>query len=262
MKYIGKHNAFDQLLIGPVLFTFPDAASFYQLTLPVDDGSSGQVLATDGNGVLSWVANGVAVPNALTIGTGVDLASGNTSWDGSAAETLNLDLTEVIATDGANRLLTSDGDGTLTAEPNFTYDGSLLTLSTSNISQTYTADGGTDYAYLLSGSSGQQNNSTLVGLSSCLTRSGNINSGQTTNVKGLYMTIDDYASGNIGNSHLYGIHQLMSFSGTGGDTKGYGIHTTLIGGDVGGNIGLYQKINDGGLMLNLLALLIPMISLV
>ena len=81
MKYIGKHNAFDELLIGPVLFTFPDAASFYQLTLPVDDGSSGQVLATDGNGVLSWVANGVAVPNALTIGVGVDLASGNTSWD-------------------------------------------------------------------------------------------------------------------------------------------------------------------------------------
>jgi hypothetical protein len=247
MKYIGKHNAFDELLIGPVLFTFPDAASFYQLTLPVDDGSSGQVLATDGNGVLSWVANGVAVPNALTIGVGVDLASGNTSWDGSAAETLNLDLTEVIATDGANRLLTSDGDGTLTAEANATFDGSTLSLSTSKVFHTYGADGGTDFAYLLSASTNEQDNSTLVGFCGSINRgSNNINAGQTAKVKGFYQTVDDAASGNIGNSHLYGIHQLMSFSGTGGNTEGYGIHTTLIGGDVGSNIGLYQKINDGG----------------
>ena len=58
MKYTGKHNAFDELLIGPVLFTFQDAASFYKLTLPVDDGTSGQVLTTDGNGVLTWTTNG------------------------------------------------------------------------------------------------------------------------------------------------------------------------------------------------------------
>lgn len=31
-------------------------AADYTLTLPADDGSSGQVLATDGNGVLSWVS--------------------------------------------------------------------------------------------------------------------------------------------------------------------------------------------------------------
>jgi hypothetical protein len=34
----------------------------YSLTLPTDDGSGGQVLTTDGNGVLSWTAPSVAAP--------------------------------------------------------------------------------------------------------------------------------------------------------------------------------------------------------
>ena len=56
----------------------------------------------------------------LTVGLGLDTPS---------ATTLNLDLTEVIATDGANRVLTSDGDGTLTAEPNFTFSGTDLLVT-------------------------------------------------------------------------------------------------------------------------------------
>ena len=60
----------------------------------------------------------------LTLGNGLDAGD---------ATTLNLDLTEVIATDGANRVLTSDGDGTLTAEPNFTFDGSTLTVTGNEI---------------------------------------------------------------------------------------------------------------------------------
>jgi len=43
----------------------------------------------------------------LTLGSGLDAPE---------ADELNLDLTEVIANDGANKVLTSDGDGTLTAE--------------------------------------------------------------------------------------------------------------------------------------------------
>lgn len=45
--------------------------------------------------------------------TEVTLGSG---LDANGATGLNLDLTEVIANDGANKVLTSDGDGTLTAE--------------------------------------------------------------------------------------------------------------------------------------------------
>lgn len=43
----------------------PDLASDYALTLPADDGSPGQVLQTDGSGVLSWVANGSAAGGVI-----------------------------------------------------------------------------------------------------------------------------------------------------------------------------------------------------
>jgi hypothetical protein len=45
-------GTFKVSIIAPVL------GADYTLTLPVDDGASGEVLSTDGNGVLSWVANG------------------------------------------------------------------------------------------------------------------------------------------------------------------------------------------------------------
>ena len=121
MKWIGKHPVFSDLLIGGVLLSPPDNQYSYELTFPNDDGTAGQVLSTDGNGVLSWVANGTAVPNALTAGQGVDYNSG-TTWDGSTAKTISLDLTEVITSDGNDRVLTSDGDGTLTAENNLTWN--------------------------------------------------------------------------------------------------------------------------------------------
>lgn len=49
-------------------------AASYTLTLPVDDGNSGEVLATDGNGVLSWVSNATGI----TIGT-TTITSGTTT---------------------------------------------------------------------------------------------------------------------------------------------------------------------------------------
>jgi len=41
-------------------------AASYTLTLPIDDGDSGQVLSTDGNGVLSWASSG-GVPTTITV---------------------------------------------------------------------------------------------------------------------------------------------------------------------------------------------------
>lgn len=41
-------------------------AASYTLTLPIDDGASGEVLSTDGNGVLSWVSAG-GVPTTITV---------------------------------------------------------------------------------------------------------------------------------------------------------------------------------------------------
>jgi len=58
----------------------------------------------------------------VTVGTGLDVTNGTTTPN------VTLDLTEVIASDAANRVLTSDGDGTLTAESELTYDGTTLNV--------------------------------------------------------------------------------------------------------------------------------------
>lgn len=74
-----------------------------------------------GTGIAGGAGTALSVDlTELTLGNGLD--AGN-------ATTLNLDLTEVIAGDAANRVLTSDGDGTLTAEANFLFDGSTLTVT-------------------------------------------------------------------------------------------------------------------------------------
>ena len=57
---------------------------------------------------------------SLSEGTGIDISS----------TTITLDLTEVMANSTtANAVLTSDGDGTLTAETGLTYDGTTLSVT-------------------------------------------------------------------------------------------------------------------------------------
>ncbi len=67
------------------------------------------VMALDGD---------LSAERRLQVGTGLDLVDGGANGD----VTINLDLTEIINADGANRVLTSDGDGTLTAEANVSVD--------------------------------------------------------------------------------------------------------------------------------------------
>ena len=89
------------------------------------DGSGNVALST------TIAANSVALGtdttgnymSDLTEGTGIDIT--HTPAEGSNA-TIALDLTEVGFGGGANRLITDDGDGTVTAEANLTY--SSLTL--------------------------------------------------------------------------------------------------------------------------------------
>ncbi len=49
-----------------------------------------------------------------------------------SGSSIALDIDDVIASDGANRVLTTDGDGSLSAETNMTFDGSTLVLGTSD----------------------------------------------------------------------------------------------------------------------------------
>ena len=92
------------------------------------DGSGNVALST------TIAANSVALGtdttgnymSDLTEGTGIDIT--HTPAEGSNA-TITLDLTEVGFGGGANRLITDDGDGTVTAESGLTYGGSALTLT-------------------------------------------------------------------------------------------------------------------------------------
>jgi hypothetical protein len=51
---------------GTVTIKTADAAGTYTLTLPADDGDSGEVLTTNGSGVLTWEAGG-GTPTAITV---------------------------------------------------------------------------------------------------------------------------------------------------------------------------------------------------
>ena len=88
----------------------------------LDAGTTGQVIVSNGpNQPASWGSNSAVLPNALTMGTNVSLASGNASFDGSIADTLNatdnqLTLVEqngIVITDlgGFNRGIATDIDG-------------------------------------------------------------------------------------------------------------------------------------------------------
>lgn len=57
-------------------------------TLPADNGDPGEVLVTDGSGVLSWGAPGAGVMATLSQGAGIDTFS----YDGSTAQTVTLDM--------------------------------------------------------------------------------------------------------------------------------------------------------------------------
>ena len=104
MKWIGKHPVFSDLLIGGVLLSSPDNQYSYELTLPNDDGTAGQVLTTDGNGVLTWTTNSAG-------GTGVSMTNG-------------VD----------NRIMTATGAQDITGEANLTYNSSTSMMVLSSAS--------------------------------------------------------------------------------------------------------------------------------
>jgi|TARA_R110000824_G_scaffold143807_2_gene311539 hypothetical protein len=94
-----------------------NSGQFY-LDNDLDAGTAGEVIVSGGsNAAASWGPNGVAVPNALTMGTNINLTSGNPTWDGTLAETINSTFTDTTYTAGSGIDLTgttfsTDNDGT------------------------------------------------------------------------------------------------------------------------------------------------------
>ena len=90
----------------------------------LDAGTAGQVIVSAGTETAAaWGSNSATLPNALTMGTNVSLASGNASFDGSIADTLN-----------------ATGGSTITAGNGISLVGS--TVSTNNDGTTINNTGG------------------------------------------------------------------------------------------------------------------------
>ena len=84
----------------------------------LDPGTIGQVLISNGeNEATEWGTNSAVVPNALTAGTNITYTSGNATWDGAIADTINATDTDTTYSAGNGIDLTgttfsTDNDGT------------------------------------------------------------------------------------------------------------------------------------------------------
>lgn len=92
----------------------------------INNTSSYLAVGANGQVVLTTVAAGWGGDGDISsVSTGLGLTGGADS----GPVTIGLDLASVIDSDSNNRLLTTDGDGTLTAEANVTYDGSTFIVA-------------------------------------------------------------------------------------------------------------------------------------
>lgn len=97
-----------------ITFSAPSAlAASYNLTLPPNDGSNGQVLTTDGNGVTTWSTNGAGTVtsvggtgtvNGLTL-TGTVTSTGSLTLGGNFA----LTATTVVALEAVANAINTTG---------------------------------------------------------------------------------------------------------------------------------------------------------
>tara|TARA_R100001079_G_scaffold31574_1_gene16109 strand:- start:1115 stop:2269 length:1155 start_codon:yes stop_codon:yes gene_type:complete len=126
----------------------------------LNPGVVGQVLISNGEGqATEWGTNSAVVPNALTAGSNVSFSSGNASWDGAIADTINATDTDTTYQGSAtiNIDTTTNPDtincikvpNALTAGTNITfssgttYDGSTaITINATDTDTTYSAGDG------------------------------------------------------------------------------------------------------------------------
>jgi len=133
----------------------------YSLTLPADDGTSGQVLSTDGSGVLSWVtggsgssgssgtsgSSGSSGTSGSSGSSGTSGSSGSSGTSGSSGSSGTSGSSGSSGTSGSsgssgtsgtatinnnadNRIITGSATaGELNGESNLTFDGNFLDVS-------------------------------------------------------------------------------------------------------------------------------------
>jgi len=130
----------------------PDAiGTSFILTLPVDDGTSGQMLVTDGNGILSWSSsapggiNGIGAFNATGVAAGLSVTTNNISLHAADATNPGGVSTGAQTFAGAKTFagagsFTAAGTG-LAVTNNVTVGGTIAVTSNATITGTTTSTG-------------------------------------------------------------------------------------------------------------------------
>ena len=91
-------------------------AADYTLTLPTDAGASGQVLSTDGAGVLSWISSsGSGTVTSIASGTG--LTGGPITGAGTLSVNVGTTANKIVQLDGSAKLPAVDGSALTNLDP-------------------------------------------------------------------------------------------------------------------------------------------------
>ena len=89
------------------------------VTYPNEDGANGQILSTNGSGLISWITPSTSVANSLTFAT-TGGAAANTTYNGSAAKTIDYSTVGASPAAGSSVIATV---GTIGAG---TWNGTLI----------------------------------------------------------------------------------------------------------------------------------------
>jgi hypothetical protein len=124
LSNLSLNNKFDEIVIGQVTICAP-SADVYKLTLPIDTGTTGQVLTTDGNGVTSWTEPTVGTVTSIDIITPTFLDSTGGPITDSGSITLAYNGTALPVTSGGTGVTTSTGTGSVVLSNQPTLAGSV-----------------------------------------------------------------------------------------------------------------------------------------
>jgi hypothetical protein len=255
---------------GDRIITFPDASGTVALTSDVPTTESIQdivgamfssntetnITATyeDGDGTIDLVS----VNTTYSAGTGIDLST----------TTFNLDLTEVIAADAENCILTTDGDGTLTSESKWSIDGDTLSsanATTSGACIDITASGLTtghglritDDTYERAAghirlditdtyvSTINRGNYGLMNIQYNRPSANNVLGAQSLTTWGSTIRMDDNASDHFGDASMIGQQIWVDYANSGtGNTTAVGLQTRVGGGDTNVDIKMINDADD------------------
>jgi hypothetical protein len=217
-----------------ITLTAPTLTADYSLTLPVDVGTIGQILSTDGTGVLSWSTDAAGSPS----GSNTQVQFND---DGSFGASANL------AFDKSSSTLTLGGDDSELSNPtgNIIINATITRMSADILLGLSTSSGtaATGDISIVTGDSttGQAGNIELIGGNTSADGiAGNVSiaGGESTNAGGsnggpVSITGGDTVTGLGGNITMYA--GVASGTGTGGDvfiSSGSGVGTGGEGGDV------------------------------